>query len=571
VLLSDLLPHTLREAPAEAEVPSHRLMIRAGLIRRHAAGIYTWLPIGLRVLRKVERIVREEMERIGAVELLMPCLQPAELWRESKRWEKYGPELLRITDRREREFCFGPTHEEVITDLVRNIVSSHRQLPLTLFQIQTKFRDEIRPRFGIMRAREFLMKDAYSFHLEEDTLAETYTRMREAYERILERMGLEYRVVEADTGAIGGNASHEFHVLAEAGEDTIVYAPEGEYAANLELARARAPKTKLPEPNEKLERVPTPNARTIPEVAKQLDLPARHCVKTLIVQGSETPAIALVLRGDHKLNPIKAERLPEVASPLKLLDAEAVKALGGLKFGSIGPVGLEMPVVADRDAAIVADFCCGANTPGEHYTGANWGRDLDEPAVADLRLAREGDPSPDGHGTLAFARGIEVGHVFELGTRYSHAMGAVAQDADGAERELAMGCYGFGISRVVAAAIEQSHDKRGIVWPQAIAPFDVMVIPVSRGGSADILGAAARLHDELEEAGFEVALDNRGLRPGVMFKDAELWGIPHRLVVSERSLEKGNIEYRARTGEASEDIAREGIIEFMRERLPAEP
>ncbi|MGH8272870.1 MAG: proline--tRNA ligase, partial [Gammaproteobacteria bacterium] len=543
MLLSDLLPHTLREAPAEAEISSHRLMIRAGLIRQLAAGIYTWLPIGLRVLRKTEAIVREEMTRAGAVELLMPCVQPAELWHESGRWQKYGPELLRITDRREREFCFGPTHEEVITDLVRNIVSSHRQLPLTLFQIQTKFRDEIRPRFGVMRAREFIMKDAYSFHLDENSLDETYTRMREAYAHILARIGLEYRVVEADNGAIGGNASHEFHVLAEAGEDTIVHTPEGDYAANLEMARAAAPVKTRATPNAALERVPTPNARTIPEVAKLLKLPAKRCVKTLIARGSNTAAVALVVRGDHELNPIKATRLPEVATPLELLDADAVRALGGLEFGSIGPVGLGLPVIADRDAAVLADFCCGANTPGEHYTGVNWGRDLDEATVADLRFAKKGDRGPDGTGKLAFARGIEVGHIFKLGTRYSEVMGAVAQDADGAERPLAMGCYGFGVSRVVAAAIEQSHDARGIIWPAAIAPFEIMIVPVGAGRSAEVGGAAERLHEELERAGFEVAMDDRALRPGVMFKDAELLGIPHRLVLSERSLERGTVEY----------------------------
>lgn len=569
MLLSDLLPHTLREAPAEAEITSHRLMIRAGLIRRHAAGIYSWLPIGLRVLRKVEAIVREEMERIGAVELLMPCVQPAELWHESGRWEKYGPELLRITDRREREFCFGPTYEEVITDLVRNIVSSHRQLPLTLFQIQTKFRDEIRPRFGIMRAREFLMKDAYSFHLDEDSLSETYARMSEAYARILSRIGLDYRVVEADNGLMGGNASHEFHVLADAGEDVIVHAPEGEYAANLELARTPAPAESRPAPKAALERVPTPNARTIPEVAKLLKLPAKRCAKTLIARGSDVPAVALVVRGDHELNPIKAAQLPEVASPLELLDAEAVRALGGLEFGSIGPVGLELPVIADRDAGVMADFCCGANTPGEHYTGVNWGRDLDEPAVADLRFAKKGDRNPDGAGKLTFARGIEVGHVFELGSRYSKAMGAVAQDTNGAEQPLVMGCYGFGVSRVVAAAIEQCHDARGIVWPTAIAPFEIMIVPVGAGRSAEIGGAAERLREELEHAGFEVAMDDRALRPGVMFKDAELLGIPHRLVLSERSLERGAVEYRARTEEESRDIPRDEVVNFLNNLLRA--
>ncbi|MGH8270974.1 MAG: proline--tRNA ligase [Gammaproteobacteria bacterium] len=567
MLLSDLLPHTLREAPAEAETASHRLMLRAGLIRQHAAGIYTWLPIGLRVLRKAEAIVREEMERIGAVELLMPCVQPAELWQESGRWQKYGPELLRISDRRDREFCFGPTHEEIVTDLVRNIVSSHRQLPLTLFQIQTKFRDEIRPRFGVMRAREFIMKDAYSFHLDEDSLDETYTRMREAYARVLERIGLDYRVVEADNGAIGGDASHEFHVLADAGEDTIVFAPDGDYAANLELARAAAPSVARPAPGAQLERVPTPNARTIPEVAKLLKLPTKHCVKTLIVRGSETPAIALVLRGDHELNPLKAAQLAEVSNPVQLLDADAVRALGHLEFGSIGPVGLELPIIADRDAAVLSDFCCGANTPGEHFIGVNWARDLAEPAVADLRLVKKGDASPDGRGKLAFARGIEVGHVFKLGTRYSEAMGAVAQDATGAEHPLTMGCYGFGVSRIVAAAIEQSHDERGIVWPAAIAPFEIMIVPVGAARSAEMRGTAERLHDELRRAGFEVALDNRALRPGVMFKDAELLGIPHRLVLSERSLESGMIEYRARTAEESRDIPRGEVVNFLRELL----
>ena len=565
--LSDLLLHTLREAPAEAETASHRLMLRAGLVRQQAAGIYSWLPLGLRVLRKVETIVREEMERIGAVELLMPSVQPAELWQESGRWEKYGPELLRMTDRRGREFCFGPTHEEVITDLVRNIVSSYRQLPLTLFQIQTKFRDEVRPRFGIMRAREFLMKDAYSFHLDEDSLAATYTRMRDAYSRVLTRIGLDYRVVEADTGAIGGDASHEFHVLADAGEDTIAYAPEGDYAANLELARARAPRAARPEPAAPLERVATPNARTIPEVSKLLGIPASRCVKTLLVRGRDTPAVALVLRGDHELNPVKALRQADVADPLEFLDAKAVRGLGHLEFGSIGPVGLELPVIADREAAVLSDFCCGANVAGEHLTGVNWTRDLPEPAVADLRLVREGDPSPDGHGKLAFARGIEVGHVFKLGTRYSLAMGAVAQDAQGAERPLIMGCYGMGVSRIVAAAIEQRHDDNGIVWPPAIAPFQVVVVPVGAERAAEVRGAAERVHEELTRAGIETVLDDRPLRPGVMFKDAELIGIPHRVVVSKRGIDSGIVEYRARTDTAAREIMRGDLVEFIRERL----
>ncbi|MGH8127576.1 MAG: proline--tRNA ligase [Gammaproteobacteria bacterium] len=565
--LSDLLVHTLREAPAEAETASHKLMLRAGLVRQHAAGIYSWLPLGLRVLRKVEAIVREEMQKIGAVELMMPLVQPAELWEESGRWQKYGAELLRITDRKGREFCFGPTHEEVVCDLLRHIVSSHRQLPVTLFQIQTKFRDEKRPRFGIMRAREFLMKDAYSFHLDEDSLEATYARMREAYCRILERIGLEYRMVEADSGSIGGNTSHEFHVLADAGEDTIAYAPKGTYAANLELAHACAPAAERPQPAQELKRVPTPNAQSIPEVSALLKLSPKNCVKTLIARGTETPAVALVVRGDHELNTIKAARLPEVAEPFTLLDAKEVEALGHLQFGSIGPVALELPVIVDRDAAVLADFCCGANTPGEHFTGVNWGRDLAEPAVADLRSVVEGDLSPDGRGTLKFVRGIEVGHIFQLGTVYSEKMGAVAQDEHGAERPLIMGCYGVGVSRIVAAAIEQCHDEAGILWPSAITPFQIVVIPVGASRSPELRGHAERVHDELASAGYEAVLDDRALRPGVMFKDAELMGIPHRLVISERGVEQGTIEYRARTDKESRDVEREKLLDFLSERL----
>lgn len=567
VRLSELLIQTLREAPTEAEVASHRLMLRASLIRQHAAGIYSWLPLGLRVLHKVEAIVREEMQRIGAVELLMPAIQPAELWQESGRWEKYGPELLRITDRRGRKFCFGPTHEEVVTDLVRHIVTSHRQLPLTLFQIQTKFRDEIRPRFGVMRAREFLMKDAYSFHLDEDSLAAVYSQMRDAYSRVLERIGLDYRIVQADTGAIGGEASHEFHVLADAGEDVIAYAPDGDYAANLELATSLAPRGPRAGPSQPLERVATPNAHTIAEVANFLRIPSSRCVKTLLVRGTDSPAVALVLRGDHELNPIKAARYPEIAIPFELLDAESVRSLTHLEPGSIGPVGLELPILTDREAVVLADFCCGANTAGEHLLGVNWGRDLPEPAIGDLRRVDEGDPSPDGHGKLAFARGIEVGHVFKLGTVYSKAMRALAQDANSTEHALLMGCYGMGVSRLVAAAIEQRHDERGIVWPLAIAPFQVVVLPLGDEHSAEVRGAAERVQDELARAGVEVALDDRGLRPGVMFKDAELMGIPHRVVVSKRGIESGIVEYRARTEETSRDIPRGRLIDFFREQL----
>ncbi len=565
--LSELLVHTLREAPAEAEIPSHQLMLRAGLIRQNAAGIYTWLPLGLRVLNKVTHIVREEMQHIGAIELLMPMVQPAELWRESGRWNQYGPELLRLQDRRGREFCLGPTHEEVITDLIRNTVRSHRQLPLTLFQIQTKFRDEQRPRFGIIRAREFLMKDAYSFHLDVESLDETYMRMYAAYSRVLERIGLDYRAVKADTGSIGGDVSHEFHVLAESGEDTIVYAPDGAYAANRELAEARPSRKRRPAAEASLARVATPHAYSIADVSKLLDIPPSHCVKTLLVKGSETPAVALILRGDDELNPVKAGHLPEVVSPLKLLGEEEVRKLGSLEFGSIGPVDLEFPVIADREAALLADFCCGANTPGEHLTGVNWGHDLPEPAVADIRLVKEGDRSPEGSGRLSFARGIEVGHIFKLGKRYSTKMNAVVQDSHGAERPLMMGCYGLGISRIVAAAIEQNHDTRGILWPPGIAPFSVIIIPLGAQHSADIRGAAERLHDELHQAGLEVVLDDRCLRAGVMLKDSELLGIPHRLVISARSREKNIVEYQARGAVSSEDLPREGLIDTLRKRL----
>ena len=565
--LSELLVHTLREAPAEAEIPSHQLMLRAGLIRQNAAGIYTWLPLGLKVLNKVTHIVREEMQRIGAIELLMPMVQPAELWRESGRWNQYGPELLRLQDRRGREFCLGPTHEEVITDLIRNTVSSHRQLPLTLFQIQTKFRDEQRPRFGIMRAREFLMKDAYSFHLDAESLDETYLRMYTAYARVLERIGLDYRAVKADTGAIGGDVSHEFHVLAESGEDTIVYAPGGGYAANRELAEARPSRKHRPAAEASLARVATPHAYSIADVSKLLGIPPSQCIKTLLVKGSETPAVALILRGDDELNPVKASHLSEVASPLKLLGEEDVHKLGSLEFGSIGPVDLEFPVIADREASLLADFCCGANTPGEHLTGVNWGHDLPEPAVVDIRLVKEGDRNPEGSGRLSFARGIEVGHVFKLGKRYSTKMGAVVQDRHGAERPLMMGCYGLGISRIVAAAIEQNHDARGILWPAGIAPFLIIIVPLGAQHSADIRGAAERLHNELHQAGFEVVLDDRCLRAGVMLKDSELLGIPHRLVLSARSREQNVVEYRARSAASSEDLPRDGLIDALRERL----
>ncbi|HHQ42064.1 MAG TPA: proline--tRNA ligase [Chromatiales bacterium] len=558
---------TLKETPADAEVASHRLMLRAGLIRRLAAGIYDWLPLGLRVLRKVEAIVREEMDRTGALELLLPAVQPAELWQESGRWQEYGPELLRFRDRHEREFCFGPTHEEVITDLVRREIRSYRQLPLTFYQIQVKFRDEVRPRFGVMRAREFLMKDAYSFHLDEASLQETYDRMAEAYARIFTRLGLDFRMVRADTGAIGGQLSHEFHVLADSGEDAIAFSTESDYAANVELAEALPPPGPRPAPAEPLREVETPGRRTIEEVSAFVGVPAERCAKTLLVEGSGGGLVALVLRGDHELNALKAEKLPEVARPLRLASAEAVREAAGCSPGYVGPVGLDLPVIADHAAGHLADFVCGANRDGWHLAGVNWGRDLPEPRTADLRNVVDGDPSPDGRGVLRIARGIEVGHIFQLGRKYSEAMGATVLDEAGREVVLTMGCYGIGVSRVVAAAIEQHHDERGIIWPEPIAPFHVVVVPIGAARTPAVREAAERLHGELEAAGIEVLLDDRDARPGVMFADADLIGVPHRLVVSERGLRAGTVEHRARRESESRDLPLAEAVAWLRARL----
>ncbi len=558
---------TLKETPADAEIVSHRLMLRAGLIRRLAAGIYDWLPLGLRVLRKVETIVREEMERAGALELLLPAVQPAELWQESGRWSEYGPELLRLRDRHEREFCFGPTHEEVITDLVRREIRSYRQLPLTFYQIQVKFRDEVRPRFGVMRAREFLMKDAYSFHLDEASLQATYDAMAEAYARVFTRLGLDFRMVRADTGAIGGRLSHEFHVLADSGEDAIAFSTESGYAANVELAEALPPTGPRPAPNEPLREVETPGRRTIEEVAAFLGVPPERCAKTLLVEGAGGGPVALVLRGDHELNALKAEKLPEVAKPLRMAGPEAVRAAAGCEPGYVGPRGLAIPVIADHAAAHLADFVCGANRDGWHLTGVNWGRDLPEPRTADLRNVVEGDPSPDGRGVLRIARGIEVGHIFQLGRKYSEAMGATVLDEDGREVVLTMGCYGIGVSRIVAAAIEQHHDERGIVWPETIAPFHVALVPIGAHRAPAVREAAERLHADLEAAGMEVLYDDRDVRPGVMFADADLIGIPHRLVVSERGLRAGTVEHRARQETGSRDLPLEEAVAWLRARL----
>ncbi len=559
----------LKEVPAEAEVISHQLMLRAGLIRRLAAGLYSWLPMGFRVLKKAERIIREEMDRAGALEMLMPTIQPAELWQESGRWEQYGPELLRIKDRHERAFVYGPTHEEVITDIARRELKSYRQLPVNFYHIQLKFRDEIRPRFGVMRAREFIMKDAYSFHVDEASLDVGYRLMHDAYTRIFTRMGLKFRAVLADPGAIGGTGSQEFHVLAASGEDAIVFSNGDDYAANLEKAEALAPTAPRPAPGQTLARVPTPHVRTIADVAALLKVEPGACLKTLIVDGTDGSVVALILRGDHELNPIKAQQLPGVANPLRMASPEHIARELGAEVGSIGPVGLKCRIIADHAALAVADFICGANAGGMHLTGVNWGRDLPEPTAADIRNVVSGDPSPTGKGTLEIARGIEVGHIFKLGTKYSDALGATVLDEGGTAHAMLMGCYGIGVTRVVAAAIEQNHDERGIIWPDALAPFDVVLVPMNLQKSPRVREASERLYSELGAAGFEVLFDDRDARPGVKFADAELYGIPHRIVIGERGLDAGKLEYRHRRASASEDFPLGDAVEFLNGRRGA--
>ncbi len=564
---------TLKEVPSDAEIASHRLMLRAGLIRKLAAGLYTWLPLGLRVLRKVEQIVREEMNRCGALEVLMPAVQPAELWQESGRWEEYGPELLRLRDRHDREFCFGPTHEEIITELVRNELRSYRQLPVNYYQIQTKFRDEIRPRFGIMRAREFLMKDAYSFHLDQASLQETYNQMHQAYCRVFQRCGLDFRPVAADPGSIGGSGSHEFHVLAESGEDAIAFSTASDYAANVELAEAVAPGEDPAVPSRPLELVDTPNAKTIAELVAEYDQPIDKTLKTLIVVAAEDVEgglVALLLRGDHELNAIKAEKLSKVAAPLQMADEAQIRATIGAGPGSLGPVDLPLPMIVDRAAAAISDFSAGANVDGKHHFGINWGRDLALPEVADIRNVVEGDPSPDGHGQLTIARGIEVGHIFQLGRKYSSAMQASVQNEDGKQVTLTMGCYGIGVSRVVGAAIEQNHDDSGIRWPAGIAPFTLALVPMQMKKSEHVRAAAEQLYGELIAAGVDVLFDDRDVRPGVMFADMELIGIPHRVVIGERSLERGEVEYRARGDSKNLMLPLDGAVEHLRHLIFAE-
>jgi prolyl-tRNA synthetase len=566
--LSQYPIHTVKETPSEADVISHQLMLRAGLIRRLAAGIYNWLPMGLRTLRKVEAIIREEMNRAGALELLLSAVQPAELWQESGRWTQYGPELLRLKDRHEREFVIGPTHEEVITDIARRELKSYRQLPVNFYQIQLKFRDEIRPRFGVMRGREFIMKDAYSFHADQASLSQGYAAMRAAYARMFERMQLNFRIVQADNGAIGGSGSEEFQVLAASGEDAIAVSDGDDFAANVEQAATLPPPAPRPAPAAPLTRVPTPGARTIAELSAQLSVPAERCLKTLIVAGSEGTPVALIVRGDHELNAVKAQRLAGVASPLRLASPAEVAAACGCEPGYIGPIGLQgVRVYADYSALAVADFVCGANEKDVHWTGANWGRDLPEPQGVDLRNVVTGDPSPSGLGNLSIVRGIEVGHIFQLGCKYSASMNATVLDEAGAPVQMLMGCYGIGVTRVVAAAIEQNHDERGIVWPDPIAPFHVVLVPLNMDKSAQVRAAADALYAQFSAAGIEVLYDDRDARPGVKFADAELLGIPHRVVIGERGLKGGTLEYRHRRDTESEDFPQHEALEFIRARL----
>lgn len=556
---------TQKESPADAEVISHKLMLRAGMIRKLASGLYTWLPLGLRVLRKVERIVREEMDKAGAHEVLMPVVQPADLWVESGRWEQYGPELLRIEDRHDRAFCLGPTHEEVITDLIRNELRSYKQLPANFYQIQTKFRDEIRPRFGIMRSREFLMKDAYSFHMTKESLQQTYDVMHQTYCNIFSRLGLNFRPVLADTGSIGGSHSHEFHVLADSGEDAIAFSSGSDYAANIEKAEALAPTGERPAPEQTLTEVATPSARTIEEVCKALSVSAETTVKTLFVKAEEEgKLVALVLRGDHELNDIKAEKLSGVMAPLTFASEAEVKAATDCSPGSLGPIGLETPVIVDRSAAQLADFVCGANKEGFHLTGANWNRDCALERIEDIRNVVAGDPSPDGQGTLDICRGIEVGHIFQLGTKYSQALNARVLNEEGKEEVLEMGCYGIGVTRVVAAAIEQNHDDNGIIWPDAIAPFQIALIPINAHKSEAVKNYCDELYQRLSTAGYDVLyMDVEKARLGVMLADVELMGIPHRLVVGDRGLEKGSLEYKGRKEGESMDVPVEQLLDFL--------
>ena len=559
--------NTVKETPAEAEVVSHQLMLRAGLIRRLAAGIYTWTPLGLRALRKVENIVREEMDRAGALEVLMPAVQPAELWQESGRWEQYGPELLRLKDRHARDFVIGPTHEEVITDLARRELKSYRQLPVNFYQIQIKFRDEIRPRFGVMRGREFIMKDAYSFHVDQASLAEGYEQMRQAYTAMFTRMGLKFRAVKADTGSIGGTASEEFQVLADSGEDAIAFSDGDDFAANLELAPAVAPTTARPAPSQPMTELSTPGQRTIADLAAFLKISATQTTKLLLVDGTDGGVVAIILRGDHELNAVKAQKLPGVASPLRMATPESVQRATGCEPGYLGPIGLTCPVYADHSALVLADFVCGANKKDVHLTGVNWVRDLPLPQAADLRNVVDGDPSPTGRGKLAIVRGIEVGHIFQLGRKYSESMNATVLDESGKSVTMFMGCYGIGVTRIVAAAIEQNHDAAGIIWPEPIAPFQVAIVPINAPKSPRVRELADQLYAQFTAAGIDVLLDDRDARPGVKFADVELIGIPHRIVIGERGIDAGKLEYRHRRAADNEEMPLDGAMAFIQGKL----
>ena len=567
---SKYLLATTKETPADAVVISHQLMLKAGLIRKLASGLYNWMPMGLRVLHKVTNIIREEMDNSGALEVSMPVVQPAELWEESGRWEVMGDELQRFKDRHNRDFCLGPTHEEVITDLVRNDISSYKQLPMNIYQIQTKFRDERRPRFGVMRAREFTMKDAYSFHLNQTSLDETYELMYDTYSRIFNRLGFTFRAVEADSGNIGGSSSHEFHVLADSGEHEIVFSTQSDYAANLDLASAGAPTNERPAPKEDLVLVPTPETRTIEQVCELLKVFSNQTVKTLIVLGEEEDSlVALVLRGDHQLNEVKAGKIAGIASPLVFATDDQIRSAINCDPGSIGPANSPINVIVDRDAAILSDFICGANQNGHHFTGANWDRDARIDAIVDLRNVAEGDPSSDGKGTLSVKRGIEVGHIFQLGSKYSEAMNATVLNENGKSTVMEMGCYGIGVSRIVAAAIEQSHDDKGIIWPNNIAPFHIVIIPLNAHKSEKVIEVSESLYAQLQEAGLDVLLDDRDKKtsPGVKFADMELIGIPHRLVVSDRGLENDTVEYKHRSKDGTQDLAVSEAISFLTNKI----
>ena len=566
---SNLLLATTRETPADAVVISHQLMLRAGIVRPLAGGLYNWLPLGVRVLRKVEAIIREEMNRANAQEVLMPVVQPLELWEESGRLQDYGPELLRFEDRHGRGFALGPTHEEIITDLVRKEIRSYKQLPVTFYQIQTKFRDEIRPRFGVMRSREFIMKDAYSFHMDRESLEKTYAEMYETYNRIFSRIGLDFRPVQADTGSIGGDGSHEFHVLAESGEDDIAFSTQSDFAANVELAEALAPRGERAEATEVLTKVATPNKHSIEEVCDFLQIKKKKAVKTLLVKGATpaAPVVALVLRGDHELNEIKAQNLELVAEPFEMATDEEILAAAGCNAGSIGAVGLTIPVIVDRTAAHMADFVTGANEDGFHFTGVNWDRDATPTLVADIRNVVNGDPSPCGQGKIQIRRGIEVGHIFQLGNKYSTALNANVQNESSRSQILEMGCYGIGVTRVVAAAIEQNYDDKGIIWPESIAPFQVSIVPMQMHKSPRVAEIAETIYQELTASGIEVLFDDRNERPGVMFSDMDLIGIPHRIVIGERGLDNGMLEYKYRRDEKSQDIPQAGFMEFLLDKL----